>query len=210
MTSLSVLSARYGIPTKSLERLFDGEGWGYDEDDFTIDRCHQKVIFDLFKKRMSPLVLAYAVYCRDVAGPDEMFVRYSNLADIANAKGLSLGESISEIRPKKMKGDQLTTAKYWLDRASSRDAFDKEAVERVASWCKLVLATAPPFGVAYPYLASRLLYSLPIEEMANFPRAVQRVINLAIHYGYLDGYHAWREDLNGIKQRVFHRAKYDL
>lgn len=206
MTSLTVLSARHGIPAKSLKRLFDGEGFDYDDDGFEIEKCHQKALTELGRKRMSPYVIAYALWCRDVAGPDEDFVRYDNLVDVADAKGFCLRNAILEINPKQIERDRLPTAQYWLDRASG-DAFDRDAIDRLASWCRLILATAPPLGVDYAYLAVRLLFSLPIAEMSNYPRRVQRALNLAIHYGALDGCHSPTRDGTG---RYFHRQKFDL
>ena len=206
MNSPTVLSARYGIPAKSLKRLFDGEGFAYDEDEFEIEKCHQKALTELGRKRLSPYVVAYALWCREVAGPDEIYVRFDNLVDVADAKGFSLRDAILEINPKNMERDRLPTAQHWLDRAAG-DTFDRAAIERLANWCRLVLAGAPPFGVDYAYLAVRLLFTLPVEEMPNYPKRVQRAINLAVHYGFLDGCHSPTRDGTG---RLYHRQKFDL
>lgn len=208
MTSLTVLSAKYGFATKSLRRLFEGEGLEFDDDGFEIEKCHQKAINELGKKRVSPYVIAYALWCREVAGPDEEFIRYDNLVEIADARGFCLRDAISEIHPKQVENDRLPQAKYWIDRATGVP-FDRDAIDRIATWCRLVLSTAP-YGVGYAYLAVRLLFSLPFEEMSNYPRRVQRALNLAIHYGALDGWHRTIQDRDGTKRRVFQKPKFDL
>lgn len=209
MTSLTVLSVKYGLPAKSLKRLYDGEGLEFDDDGFEIDKCHQKAISELARKRISPYVIAYALWCREVAGPDEDFVRYDNLVDVADAKGLSLSDAISEICPKLIESDRLPTAQHWLDRASG-DAIDRDAIDRLAKWVRRVLATAAPLGVEYNYLAARLLFSLPFEEMPNYPKRVQRALNLAVHYGALEDCYTDVIDRDGAKRRIFHRPKFDL
>lgn len=209
MTSLTVLSVKYGLPAKSLKRLFDGEGLEFDEDGFEIDKCHQKAINELARKRISPYVIAYALWCREVAGPDEDFVRYDNLVDVADARGFSLSDAISEIHPKRIEHDRLPTAQYWLDRAIRKE-FDRDATDRLATWCRVILTAAPPFGVEYAYLAVRLLLSLPFEEMAAFPRHVQFALNRVIHYGLLDGWHRMVKDRDGAERRIFQRPKFDL
>lgn len=209
MNSLTVLSAKYGLPAKSLKRLFDGEGLELDDDGFEIDKCHQKAISEFARKRVSPYVIAYALWCREVAGPGEDFVRYDNLVDVANARGLSLIDAISEVHPKQIESDRLPTAQHWLDRASG-DAIDRDAIDRIANWTRRVLASSPPLGVEYSYLAVRLLVSLPFGEMPNYPRRVQRALNLALHYGALEDCYSEMKDSDGAKRRIFHRPKFDL
>lgn len=209
MISLTVLSVKYGLPAKSLKRLFDGEGLEFDDEGFEIDKRHQKAISEIARKRISPYVIAYALWCREVAGPDEDFVRYDNLVDVADARGFSLGEAISEIHPKKVESDRLSAAQHWLDRATG-DAFDRDAIDRIANWCRRVLVAAPPLGVEYAYLAVRLLSSLPFEEMPAYPKKVQRALNLAVHYGSLEDCYSEVTDRNGTKRRIYHRPKFDL
>lgn len=209
MASLTVLTAKYRIPAKSLKRLYDEEGFEYEDDGFEIKKSHQKAINELNRKRMSPYVMAYALWCRDEVGPDEAFARYDNLVEIAEALGFSLSEALSEIHPKQVECDRLSAAKHWLDRAIGHP-FDRDAVQRIATWCKLVLNTAPPLGVEYAYIAVRLLFSLSFEEMQAYPKHVLRAINLAVHYGFLDGCHSKMKDQDGTDRRIFHRPKFDL
>lgn len=209
MTFLTVLSAQYGISAKSLKRLYIGEGWEFEEEGFKIERCHQKAVTEIGRNRLSPYVIAYALWCREKCGPQEDYVRYENIRDVARARGFSLTEAISEVFPKLLERDRFPTAQYWLDRATG-ETFDRDAVERIARYCRTTLSIGPTLGVEYAYLAVRLLYSLPIEVLPDYPRRVQRALNLAIHYGFLDGCHTTTKERDGTKQRFFHAPKFDL
>lgn len=209
MTSLTVLSAKYGIPAKSLKRLFNGEGFEFEDEGFEIERCHQKAITEIGRNRISPYVITYALWCRDRCGPHEDWIRFENIRDVARARGFSLSDAISEIHPKLVDRDRFATAQYWLDRATG-DQFDRDAVERIARYCRTVLTNGPPLGVEYPYLAVRLLYSLPFDVFPDYPRPVQKALNLAIHYGFLDGCHTTTKERDGTTQRFFHAPKFDL
>ena len=209
MASLTILSAKYRISTNLLKRLFDGEGFDYDDDGFEIEKCHQKALNEIARKRISPYVLAYVLWCREMIGPDEMFVRYDNIVAVADARGFCLGDAISDIYPKHIYRDRLLGGQNWLDRATATP-FDRDAVERIARWCRQVLTTAPPFSLEYPFLATRLLFSLPLQEMPNYPKKVQRALNLAVHYGFLDGCFTLQKDRDGTERKFFHRPKFDL
>jgi hypothetical protein len=209
MSSLTILSAKYGIAAKLVKRLFEGEGLRYDDEEFDIDRCHQKAINEIARKRISPYVLAYAQWCRAIAGPDEFFVRYDSLVEIAHARGFYLSEELSDIGAKHFDIDRLPSGKYWLDRLAD-GALDREAVDRIASWIRTMLMNAPPGGVQWAYVSARLLWSLPIEAMPDYPRIVQRAMNLAMHYGDLDGWHVPINGADGKPARLFVRPKFDL
>lgn len=211
MTALSVLSARYHISAKSLRPLLVGECFEFEDDEFTIDRPHQKALNDLARKRITPYVLAYAQWCRDDIGPGEFFSRYDNLREIADARDLDLADELISIRAKSMPDELLQGAKRWLDQVEEYGSAQEFAVERIASWCKLTLSKAPKAGVLYPYLAARLLRSLPPAIMLDYPKKVMRAVNLATHRGHLDGFYTDpSKDGRGIQTRLFHPQRYDI
>ena len=208
MTSLTVLSAKYGIPVRQLKRFCTGEALDFEDEDFEIDRYHQKAIGDLTRKKFTPYVIAYALWCKEI-GPEENFVRYDNLFDIAAAKGLSLGEAIFYIRAKQIDSELLPAAKHWIDRAAGVGV-DTEAMSRIAKWCKTVLAAASPFGEEHAYLAVRLLRSLPLQEMPSYPKSIQRALNRTKHNGFLDGWYRLIRDNDGPNRTLYYRPKFDL
>lgn len=211
MTAISVLSARYRISAKSLRPLLIGEGIEFEDDEFKIDRSHQKALNDLGRGKVTPFVLAYAQWCRDDIGPGEFFSRYDNLREIAGARELDLADELISIRAKSLPDEQLQSAQRWLDQMEEYGSAHEFAVERIAHWCKLTLAKAPVSGVSYAYLAVRLLRSLSPAIMLDYPRKVMKALNLAVHRGYLDGFYTNpSKDGRGIQTRLFHPQRYDI
>lgn len=207
MSTVSELMILSGANEKAI-RILGKFGLPFEEDGFQIDEIHKKAINDLRNKRLSPLVLAYAWRCSK-SYVDEDSDRFFNLVTIAKFKGLSLSEALLDIRSKQFETDMLPTAQHWVDCATRVDRYS-DALQRLALWCKDTLRKGPPFAVEYPYLGTRLLVSLPMEVMRDYPRPVLRALNRIKHYGLLDGWHRVLTDDQGEKRTVFFVPKYDL
>jgi hypothetical protein len=188
-----------------------GEGFEFEDDEFTIDRRHQKALNDLARRKITPYVLAYAQWCKNDIGSEEFFNRYDNLREIAGARDLDLGDELISLRPRFIPDELLQGAKHWLDQVEEYGPVNEFAVQRIASWCKLTLAKAPVVGVSYAYLAVRLLRSLPPEIMHDYPKKVMRALNFAVHHGHLEGFYTNpTKDGRGIQTRMFHPQRYDI
>lgn len=209
MATLSVISAYTGIPSKKLA-LLERFGFDFEEDEFRIDKHHQKALDEINRNRMSPYVLAYLLQCRVKANEDEEFSdRFSNIRAIANFGELSVEISFSQIEAAQALRDTLPSAKYWVDRAAGFTR-DSEAYERLARWCKSVLWAGPAHPVEYSYLATRLLFSLPYEDLPAYPKLVQTALNRVVHHGHLDGWTRRERRKDGTNRHVFFKGKLDL
>jgi hypothetical protein len=210
MPSLSFLSIDSGIPANRLKRLVR-YGLEIDDLDFEIDAQHQKAINDLRNRRLSAYVLAYAYRCK-IEESYENYARLDDLTEIANARGFGISSELSVIAWRWVENEKLPGAKKWIERATvpGKAGHDAPALERIAGWCKTLIAGAQFDRVSYNYIAVRLLASLPPDEMVDYPKKVRTTINRLKFYGHLDGWCRPEKDDAGKPCDVFFRPKFDL
>ncbi|WP_156799891.1 hypothetical protein [Novosphingobium resinovorum] len=210
MPSLSFISIESGVPIKKLKHL---ARYGLDADalDFEIDRNHQKAIDDLRGKRLSAYVLAYAYVCKINESLDS-YARLDDLTEIAGVRGFEISGELSAISWRSIRSEKLLGAKQWIDRSSApaNIGWDLPALERISGWCKTVICNSQFDSVDYRYLSVRLLASLPLNDMPDYPKKVQTSINRLKFSGILDGW--WRpdKDISGKSSDMFFRPQFDL
>lgn len=207
MPSLTELSVLTGIRTSILKGLTQF-GLEYYDDDFDVDRHHRKALSDLSRSRLTPYIIAYAVYWRENHRL-ENHNRYDNIVALSKMRDLPLHSTLIDIQSKQAYENTFATASFWIDRAAGKEP-DAVAFERLARWIKMVIADGPEWEVGYDFLAVRLLLSVPYEDMPNYPRLIQRAINRVKFHGLLDGCYRVETDSEGKPRTVFFRAKYDL
>ena len=207
MPTLSELSVISGIPSYKLKFL-EKYGLEFHEEIFEIDRNHQKALDELSKKRVSPYVISYALRCLLGDEPDGK-ARFRDIKSIAEIKDLPFEYGLETMWFHKIFQDLLPTAQHWIDRAAG-DILDTPALERIGRWALTVLCNGPEEDVSYNYLAARLLFSVPYEEMPNYSRPIQRALNRVKHYGHLDGCHKVVTGSDGKNVTFFHRPKWDF
>ena len=207
VTTLSLISAQSGVPIHLLRKL---DKWmNFEEDDFEIDKNHQKALNDLKRKKLTPYVIAYAIRCKQ-GGPADAWARYENVVDVAKARGHSIRDAFWDVRAQAALAETLPTAKFWVE-AVLLPPNDKDAMERIARWCKSVLIAGPHHAVEHGYLASRLLLSLTPEDMLTYPRRIASALNKVAFNGYLDGWHRKEIDpKTGQNRNLYFRCKFDL
>ena len=177
MTSAIELSVKFGLPLKKVEEICEYLNVELRDEDFDVDKEFEFIARCVKRSRTSAYTLAwlYAV------GTDEQRDFIFEIDQNFHAEYLAMQFPIGD--------DELfENAKRHLTKLQDADGKDRAAWVPFIDWIKARAAWADT-PVSHGYFAVRLLLSLPIGEMKDYPGTLARILNRARYYGFLDGWH---------------------